>query len=484
MFPSRQPHRVRPTVGAGSPRPRPPEKEQDALTAQLEAGDYRAFIEDEELWDAVRNDPEAAKYAAQTEYERQLKELNLKRAVVLAHQAQDDETRFYRSTADSRWLNLLYEREIALQQGDAARVQELNADMDAAGFERKWPEEVAAERELEAEMIAFQRERGDEETRDKLGYAADRELTDEDYLRAAEIGVSFWDFDLWHDSEAIQKVLSLRSDANLLEEIQENGIINGLFSFSEKAKAGYEERLDQAAEAIIGDGAGYSQVETTKDVLALGPAVIGGLSQGAFSLIDAIPYLASNLYYMVNKDRMGTEESWEQMRMDDGFFNMLCSISDFTSNVMDALDVDLSERAEWVKTTKSVSYTVGQNRAIYELSGAIADVFGTNLAHTVPQAEKLFTTVRFLTQDVGFWITGYKSSMQEALAEGATYEQAFWYGVVGASISTAVEHIDDLGGRYLGSPDSASKGLMKYFEGRGKNWELAGNLCSLSLIHI
>ncbi|WP_346026321.1 hypothetical protein [Beduinella massiliensis] len=447
------------------------QEQWETLQAQFDAGDYRAFIEDEELWDAVKDDPESAKYAAQTELGRRQKELNLQSTVVLAHQPHDDETRFYRSTADSSWLKMLYDREIALQSGDTARVQEINAAMDAAGFEKKWPEEVAAEKRLQEEMIAYQREQGDEVTRQKLGYAADRKLTDEDYLRAAQIDGDFTMFNLWHDPKAIADFFSLSGDVNLFEEIGKNGIFGGLFSYTEKSKEGYEDRLNQAVQIIIGDGASYAQTKNAKDILSVVPSVSGGAIQGVLSIADALPFVITEMYYQVNKNRLGTEESWEQMRMDDWFFNVMCMVRDFSSDVMDSMDVDVSARSKWVGMAEGVSYTVAQNLRIYELSRGVANLLVSNFAHTIPQAGKLFTTVRLVTQDVGFWMTGYKSCVQEALVAGATQEEAFWYGVVGASISAAVERIDDLGGRYWGSADSATQGLMKYFEGRGEKWK-------------
>ena len=382
-----------------------------------------------------------------------LTEINRKRALYEEHKPRTQETLDARSTADNAWLDLLYEREEAMSDGDEERVRELNERMAEAGYVTRWPEEVFA-------MIELSKGRGDDAVREILNITDGRELTDADYLKAAETNKSIWDW-------AIFDYFSIAENTQMNQQILSRVFVQAITD-PKLSTMNTEELLDLYANAIIGENAGYDQIEGVKNFVGGMVAIPAGAVQGAIEPGNAVVYTAASLYYMACKGRYGGSITWEQMRAIDPCFDALCSTSDVVGNLKDALDVDLSKRSNGVQTLKSVSETLSTLFVVDAAGNMFGKFLSTTFANTLPAAEKLATMGSLAFQDVTFGIIEYKNSIEQALAQDIPYDQAFLSGLAGAVIGVKIKQIYNAGVVLSGVTETdAIKGLIKYLSSKG-----------------
>ena len=385
----------------------------------------------------------------------------------------DEETREIRAKADPKWVELLYELEYAVQAGDTELENNTREQLINAGYSEMWPEEVAALEQLERDQIEFAKQRGDAWTRGVLGLPEGSELTEEDYLKAGQNEVGFFE----SLAEQMKTIFSPEGKEKRQQAIKlmADAMMSGAQTGGAKLDRDTAEWVwDLYARGVAGQEAGYLQIEGTKDRLALWPAVVAGAVEGASAPVTSLPAAVAGLYRAANAKRYGGGLTDEQLRAIDPTYDGMMNLSErMTQGVSEAADYITAyavteERAGYVQSARSIGSSIATQTVLAWIGGGLGKALSANFARTIPQAGKLAERTRKLTQDVGMAIQGYASGYQQAVQEGATADEAVGYGMAAAIISAGVERISDVGAMLTGgTADDALKGLSKYAQGHG-----------------
>ena len=387
----------------------------------------------------------------------------------------DEETREIRAKADPKWVELLYELEYAVQAGDTELENNTREQLINAGYSEMWPEEVAALEQLERDQIEFAKQRGDAWTRGVLGLPEGSELTEEDYLKAGQNEVGFFE----SLAEQMKTIFSTEGKEKRQQAIKlmADAMLNAAQGEGEAVAVDPETSAqvwDLYARAVAGQEAGYLQIESAKDRLAILPALEAGAIEGAAAPVTSLPAAVAGLYRAANARRYGGGLTDAQLRAIDPTYDGMMNLSEkMTQDVSEAADFITAyavteERAGYVQSARSIGSAIATQAVLAWTGGGLGKALSANFARTIPQAAKLAERTRKLTQDVGMAITGYASGYQQAVQEGATADEAVGYGMAAAIISAGVERISDVGAMLTGgTADDALKGLSKYAQGHG-----------------
>lgn len=332
-------------------------------------------------------------------------------------------------------------------------------------------------------MIAYAYKRGDEAVRKKLNLGSDEEVTDAHRLQYAQTDVGVLNWIIFHPIKSMQQNMEYLSGEegisfweyfkrsftdDELKKAQFNDRYH-FVSYDPDSEDSYDEQFFQAMaeRRIVGDEGSYAEMEAGADIAALPSAVGSGMVRPRVDVVGSTVRFIADTYYQFNKDQMGGTCSKEQMRVDDWFYNLLCTTEEIADKASDMLDVDVSQRSGWVQDVENISYSVAQNYRFSKIAGFVGGLLA-NFAHTVPQAQKVFTLGRKFVETIEFWVSGYKSGAMSIAAAGGDDDQQYMGGILHAGVEAFTEHLDDLGA--LIAPYGGTKGIDEAVEAMG-GWE-------------
>lgn len=399
---------------------------------------------------------------------------------IQANLPQDEQARAARIKAPEH-TELMYKLAYARQMGDDDLVERTLEELEARGYEEAWPEELEAREMLRQEEMAYALAQGDDWVREKLGMPEDREVTDEERLKAAqEPGESYYDAragELMRQTEMASRIQESWRVAQQIAQVEAAGEISEEAGRLADTYAG----LIYAAMIQKGTDASWEEIRSAMDWNALGGAVAGGMAAGVARPIAASPSALAGLYLMTKR----SEYDWDsltvdQLRMLDPTYDGLIRLADsWTGNVEDFTQGSWNDgrRAGWVTSAYNLSESVTTQLALSLAGGALGRGMATALRMNPGQAAKFANTVRRVYEGLGMSLNGYQAGFEQARSDGATAADAIVFGVASAAISAGVERFDDVGAMLMGgTADDAARGLYFFAQGHGGTAKIAASV--------
>lgn len=376
---------------------------------------------------------------SEAEYEltEKLHEQQVRQSVLEGLIAQDEETQTIRSSVPQERISLLCEREVASALGDDARVQELTNAMLEAGYAACWPEEDAAVAQEREEAIAYAKAWGDDAVRERLGITDGRELTEDDYYKAAHTDKGFWSWEIFNMGENGR---SLKDYAQAMRSEETEGSVKALNAQTT------EDYLSFLTKGLIGEDAGIEQTEKAKNALAVNLALTGGIAGGATSAVQGAADMLEALVYESARAQYGRNLTREEMAILSPGYAMVKGAREAINEGAQTITPDVSGRGEWVQTIRSLSQSVTENiiyakagSAIGKVGAMSAGMLGVKDAAALQRAYNLTSG---LVRNAGFTLSGFKNGLAEANAAGLDNTDAIIYAAASAAISMAVENMN------------------------------------------
>ena len=394
--------------------------------------EYNARMEEAK---GIEDNSERFDAVSEAEYEltEKLHAQQVRQSVLEGLIAQDEETQTIRSSVPQERISMLCEREVASALGDDARVQELTNALLEAGYAACWPEEDAAVAKERAEAIAYAKKWGDEAVRERLGITDNRELTEDDYYKAAHTDKGFWEWEIWNIGE---------NGRGLREYAQAMGKNQGVQTVDVQSTEAY---LDALVRGMIGENASIEQTEAAKNAMAVPAAITSGVMSGTTSAVQGAADMLEALVYESARAQYGRNLTREEMAILSPGYAMMKSAKEAIGETAQAITPDVSGRGEWVQTIKGLTQSVTENivyakagSAIGKVGALSARMLGVKDAAALQRAYNM--TGKFV-RNAGFTLSGFKSGLAEANAEGLDNAEAIIYAAASASISMAVENL-------------------------------------------
>ena len=408
---------------------------------------------------------------------REKEQIDREISIIWMHMPTDEETRALRGGADRERLGLLYEKEIAIADGDTGRVKEINARLTEMGYSTEWPEVDAAAEAARAQRMERVRSLDADEVCEMLGYAPGTALTEADYQKAAEISTGWWEtgeglqaVGNWFLRVLAKDTVKKETGVSEAEALLRGEAVNDPDVYAKIAK--------DAAERVIAQTEGQPNADQYRDLMldaSILPATVGGAAQAGETILKAPTWTATHLTWAALNLSAGEELTLEQQRaLHPGLFNSWVggnealnkwSITNRMTFGVGGVDPGLAEYEDIVAEVmlnyalSGVGSKVGNWRAKLYMS-KFPGIEKT--PKVLAEAYRMYEGTTKTITGTGFWLRGYMSNATEAAADGATSGQQALFGVLGATGSAVIENQNDIFRAMGFDAGDAAKGMAAY----------------------